>query len=110
MTFIISEFRADYGVLVCAGIYDDKKLAFFSAPDGSWKYSLDEPSDNSWRYQGFDDSTWSSMIVRELPGFDPYQVRKLRDLGASELGIEETRTEGILWVRKTFVLSRERET
>jgi hypothetical protein len=35
-----------------------------SAPDGSWRYSLDIPGDDSWQQVDFDDSAWKSMVEK----------------------------------------------
>jgi hypothetical protein len=109
-------------ILLFAGIYDgksmgdmvlsresEKKVQILSASDGSWKYTTNEPGDDSWMLPGFDDATWKSMSPCDFPNpaeqdKDRYRIEKLREAGAQSLTIPEENQS--IWIRKTFSLSR----
>lgn len=119
--FRISSPGSTAGVLMFADIYDQSeatdvrvswktsgKVHILSAADGSWRYTTDEPKDDSWLMPDFDDSNWKSMVERDLPKpQEPYQARyrhdKLTALGARGLGAAEKAE--CLWIRKVFSLS-----
>jgi hypothetical protein len=122
LAFRISGFDPQSGLLMFAGFYDEKEMVhvelshrigeriyILSVVDGSWKYSLVEPFDDTWKVIEFDDSTWAAMVAKPIP--EPsekdrgwYAYKKLTDFGAQGLGIETT--GGNVWIRKTFRLER----
>ena len=86
----------------------DRSERVLSAPDSSWKYQLRPPADESWTALEFDDSTWKSLLAKELPPTDQedssqYTIQSLSALGAQSLGIEDTTAKAI-WIRKKFSL------
>jgi hypothetical protein len=119
----ILRFLPGQGLLMFAGIYDEEemvhtdvkggsheKIQILSKPDGTWRYSLTEPSDNLWIRSGFDDSFWMPMIHKPLlePGEQDggsYCYKRLMRYGASGLGIQDTDKSGTVWIRKSFNLS-----
>jgi hypothetical protein len=124
LAFTASQIQPDSGVLMLAAVYDEDdmihtslsrktgvKIRILSAGDGSWKYSVREPADDSWMLLGFDDSGWHAMVRHDLPtaGEDDryresYRERKLREFGACGLGVTE-KTDRI-WIRKVINLGR----
>lgn len=121
-TFKISQSQPNQGLLMFAGIYDEEempqvqivggdhqKFRILSDLDGTWKYSLVKPTEDSWQKSGFDDSQWESMISKTLlkpekQETGQYRFERLAKLGAQGLGIKETTTGNIVWVRKSFNL------
>jgi hypothetical protein len=109
-------------ILLFAGIYDEeksndtnfsrktgRKVYILSANDGSWKYTAEEPQDDSWMTPGFDDTHWKPMTLCDFPQLgerdhNRYRVEKLRELGAQSLTIRDN--VECIWIRKTFSLSR----
>ena len=121
--FRVSHPDSASGVLMFAGIYDQAgvatdvavsrkisyKVHILSAADGSWKYTTDEPKDDSWLTLDFDDSNWKPMIQRDYrqpqdKGPERYRFDKLTAFGARSLGVSEKAER--LWIRKVFSLSR----
>ncbi|MFX0064814.1 MAG: hypothetical protein ACFFC7_21780 [Candidatus Hermodarchaeota archaeon] len=114
LAFHISNFQPGYGSLMFAAIYQknrEESQKILSLPDGTWKYSLNKPLDDSWMHAGFDDTSWFSMVLRPFPQPDTqsYSYQILQELGAQELGIKNSDISREIWVRKEFNLSRERE-
>jgi len=110
------------GLLMFAGFYDESKMEvnfigenqksiyILSEPDGTWKYSLTKPANDSWLYSEFDDSDWRPMVLKSPPEpneneIKHYRLRKLKELGAQELGI--IHVGKTVWIRKSFILSKE---
>lgn len=124
LAFEFIEFKPAFGLLMfVSSVFmrnstDDEvqsnktNVRLISTPDGSWKYTLSEPHGDSWLYNGFDDSSWLSMVEKPLPfsekekreeGFDKWEA-----LGAKQLGIQENRVKKrSVWIRKEFSLSVE---
>jgi hypothetical protein len=116
----ISGYDSKHGVLMFAAFYDEEesthvsqsrrvgdKIYILSDPDGSWKYTLAEPDDDSWMYAEFDDAGWLTMSANEIPApaeqdMGQYEYRRLERAGAKGLGVEG-RGE-VVWVRKQFQL------
>lgn len=134
LAFEIAAYDPAYTTLMFAGLYkqdDDihvrttasdrgEQTSVLSAADGTWKYCLDEPEDDTWTRPGFDDDGWRPMVERserrppEDPerNTEPYRVRKLREFGAAGLGIPgggggagAGGGGGRVWVRKVFNVS-----
>jgi hypothetical protein len=106
-------------VLMFAAVADEKNVGFrasppvdpiapiLSLPDGSWRCSTQEPPDDAWARPGYDDAAWSPMTrerepVVEQRSMDAYWIRRLQDLGAQPIGIQD-RAHAV-WVRKEFAL------
>lgn len=76
-----------------------------SAPDGSWRYTTDEPAPQ-WQHPDFDDRSW--LVMRPVPppvspdGRVPWLVRSLVKNGAQPIGVLGTPER--LWIRRRFVL------
>ena len=122
LSLVISNFQSSQGFLLFMGksgeigsFYqesrfheEDARKRVLSSPDSSWKYILSQPTDESWTDLQFNDSTWKSMISKDIPSLDEQDSRKYRlehlsDQGAQSLGIEEV-TESSIWIRKKFHL------
>ncbi|WP_119729256.1 hypothetical protein [Thermomonospora amylolytica] len=82
-----------------------------TADDGTWRYTFDEPRDDSWKLPGFDDSGWPPMVRNEErpPPEDPekwdpaaYRITKLTGFGAVGLGVEGRGDR--VWIRKEFTI------
>jgi hypothetical protein len=126
LAFRVTEFKKDYGLLMFVGIYSERDSyvgvippesahpLIVSVPDGTWKYLLTEPPDDSWMHNGYDDSKWIQMVERHLPLPNEEHNQKLfaewKAFGAKELGIVEKRAVGeVIWLRKEFYLSAQNE-
>jgi len=121
---LISRLLSKPGLLMFAGFYDESKMDvnfigenqksvyILSEPDGTWKYSLSKPANDSWLYSGFDDSDWMPMVLKSLPEpneneIGHYRFTDLKQLGAQGLGIKNIHVGKTVWIRKSFILSRE---
>ncbi|RAY17148.1 hypothetical protein DPM19_03040 [Actinomadura craniellae] len=123
LAFTLSGVDPDFMVLMFAGGHrpeerrnvrrsrpDPVETTIVSAADGSWRYSLAEPADDTWMHAGFDDSGWSPMVPQEERpppdeqgrDRDAYRVGRLAEFGAAGLGVAG-RGERI-WVRKAFTI------
>jgi hypothetical protein len=86
-------------------------VAVMTADDGTWRYTVDEPSDDSWQRPGFDDSGWQVMRTAQerRPPDDPkrdldqYRVRRLEQAGAVGLGVAPGTVK--VWIRREFTLT-----
>ena len=125
LSFRLHKFDPRDGLLMFAGILSQEsvpvhiaskrnvKADILSVADGSWKYALNEPSDESWKDVGFDDATWLPMISKPLPKLTPpdsgwYQRRQLEKLKAKGVGIEGVGETGeTVWLRKIFTVSHQ---
>ncbi len=118
LSLVISNFQSNYGFLMFAGrsgesgaslFYEgDRKVRILSSPDSSWKFLLNAPMEESWTGLKFDDSSWNSMIFKNLPTLDKkdsrrFEIDSLSGYGAQSLGIEEVAPKTI-WIRKRFSL------
>jgi hypothetical protein len=109
------------GIFMCAGIHGEdvpwsvrystpsgRTFLLVSLADGTWKYTTDEPADDSWMRPGYDDARWSPMLPRALPVpaqneyGRSYRVKKLLEKGACGLGIGHAAAS--VCVRKSFTL------
>jgi hypothetical protein len=122
LAFRATGFNTDYGLLMFVAIYserdsyvgvippDNAHPLIVSVPDGTWKYLLTEPPDDSWMHNGYDDSKWMQMVERHLPLLSEEHDQRLfaewKAFGATELGIQGKGSVGeIVCVRKEFCLS-----
>ncbi|MBC6460198.1 hypothetical protein [Actinomadura sp. HBU206391] len=124
LAFEIGEIDPAFMVLIFAGRYqpdgDNRvrssgarggEVSVLSAADGSWRYTFQEPVDDAWTRAGFDDSGWSSMVLREerRPPADPkrdpdrYRINQVTEKGGVGLGVTGDGTR--VWVRKAFEIS-----
>ncbi|HEX2314904.1 MAG TPA: hypothetical protein VHJ17_14275 [Thermomonospora sp.] len=126
LAFAVSEIDPAHMVLMFAGVHrgsDDEHgvtttppepggVSVLSAPDGTWRYTLTEPGDDTWALPGFDDTDWPSMVpLEERPPveegkWDPhaYRIRQLTERGASGLGVQGDGDR--VWIRKEFTVPR----
>jgi hypothetical protein len=122
IAFAMSGFAAKSALLVFAGVLGDGEathtsvsrktgatLYVLSSDDGSWKYTNDEPQDDSWMRPGYDDSNWRPMVRRALPAEseesrNSYRAKKATEFGGIPLGI--SRRADRVWIRKAFSLNR----
>ena len=123
LSYRLSEPDKASSILIFAGVYDKEKMIdtrssrksggkeyILSDDDGSWKYTVDQPEDDSWMAPDFDDSSWQAMIRCDFPepGEKDYgtkhRLNKLREFGTCGLTISEA--ADCLWIRKVFSLSR----
>ncbi len=118
--FRLSGFDTRQALLMLAAIYNEAEMIhvelshptgnlvrILSAPDGSWKYSLIEPQDDTWMQSGFNDSAWKLMILKPLPKITDkdrewYRFKRLQEFEAKGLGIEGPGKT--VWVRRVFSL------
>lgn len=119
--FRISGIDPNHGILMFAGIYDEKeqihtgismtrdqRIYILSLGDGTWKFTDTEPLDDSWLRSEYDDSHWQPMIATAFPETNEndrssYRVKKMQDFGAKAIGIADG-AEAI-WVRKSFSIA-----
>ena len=85
----------------------DPIVVFYSAPDGTWRYTTSEPRDEPWMQPDFDDSDWEAMVARPLVSTSKagrrYLLDRLEQVGAEALGIDEGTS--LIWLRRRFVMS-----
>ena len=133
VSFVVSRYKLNEGFLMFAATVESKAKAapalkeksvsdneFISDGDGSWKYTLNEPSDDSWMTTGFDDRHWQTLVLRTVTkpsekGSGAYWLDKMLELGAKGLGMEDigwsaklfgkTRSSDPIWIRKVFTLT-----
>lgn len=124
LSFCISGFDSKKGILMFAATSESEYVAtkdaskrkknpipILSDPDGSWKYTLVEPSDDLWMEAGFDDTGWRHLLLKPLPkpnkeATESYRYRKLVELGAKGLGItSKVPKSDRIWIRKVFRLT-----
>jgi hypothetical protein len=122
-SFVISEINPERAALMFAALYDEQvaqikttgpsvePVTVLSKSDGSWKYTISEPSDSRWRNLDYDDSAWLPMTPKEVDPAaverthkDSYRIRRIQGFGAEPLGITQSGTK--FWIRKTFTLER----
>ena len=133
VSFVLSRFKFTEGFLMFAAKVESKAQAapalreksvseneFFSDADGSWKYTLNAPKDDSWMRIAFDDRDWQTLVLRTVTkpsatGTGAYQHDQMLELGAKGLGMEDigwsaklfgkTRSSDPIWIRKVFTLT-----
>ena len=125
LAFVVSGFKVTTGILMFAALSEIKSVTPSDEParkvivsdaDGSWKYTLDTPHDDSWMQAGFDDEGWQTLVLKPLaePAVNAsYPHQKLVEIGANGLGIDtgETKVFGAdtspaqIWIRKVFHLT-----
>lgn len=121
-TLKISGFDPQYAVLSFAALYEEKATHFsrkglitpiriVSALDGSWKYTVTEPTSVAWQTAEFDDTGWDTMVESEInPAVmtknspDSYSIKSISEKGGISLGIPVPGE--IVWIRKVFLLEQ----
>jgi len=122
LAFRFSGVTPGEGVFMLAGVYDEKEFVhvritpssgrtarILSLPDGTWRYSTEDPIDDAWMKTGYDDSRWLSMIPKWFPqpaedeGRAKDRIEKITQLGGQGLGIDQP--ADTLLVRRAFTLS-----
>ena len=140
-TFENHEGNPEFAIVMLVGhLYEDYTrilqpqgdTTILSLPDGTWKYSLDQPSNDDWQRPEYDDSHWFSMVEKPLyinPKFGGVEyvnqwTQELAAQGAVALGLDtdnpvvaqkiqpllrENQTLAIVYVRKTFSIHKRSE-
>ncbi len=137
LSFVVSGFDTRAGILMFAATVESKAVGQQNAParhevlsdaDGSWKYTLNAPSDDSWMATGFDDTDWRPLVLKPVPkpetkpneySVDTFWHEKMLELDAKGLGIEDAKwtsrlfgrgpSSDQIWIRKVFNLSHRPE-
>jgi len=133
LSFVVNRFKINEGILMFAATVESTSKAspalrhesvsqneFVSDADGSWKYTLNAPGNDSWMAAGFDDTAWQTLVLKTVTkpaekGTGAYWHGKMVELGAKGLGIEDTgwttrlfgktRSSDPIWIRKVFNLT-----
>ena len=113
----LEKFSRAKSLLIFAGVYDESEdrprlsrktgqaVKILSAEDGSWKFTADEPTDESWKSVDYEDGDWSSLIVRDKPDIEDwknYRYDYIAGRGAVGIGIPISASQ--IWFRKRFTL------
>lgn len=134
LTFEITDFKPDYAVIFLYCQLDQEyvrilkpqgETTILSRPDGTWRYSLDDPNSN-WQIPDFDDSKWLPMIEKPVyldPRFSQEldeRTKNFYEIGALPIGIDTSQpsiTDKVkklstsdnmvskVYIRKTFTIS-----
>jgi hypothetical protein len=91
------------------GEVEEEAVKLLSAADGTWKYSLEVPADESWTLNPFDDRRWASLVLHPTPKLDwddfgGFACRRGSALGAVCLGLPPTSHTGTVRIRKSFTI------
>ncbi len=124
IAFRIDEVERSAGLLLFSAVHEPQKyqpvppadlaehpVKILSAPDGTWKFSLDPPGSEQWTAADFADSGWLSLIAWQGPQLSHedagyWQWSECNQAGAGCLGLPDpVPGKGTVWVRKTFDLS-----
>jgi hypothetical protein len=122
--FVVSGFDPAYLVLLFRLANDppsrrvsrpDAPFQVATAADGTWRYTVDGPTDDAWTRPGFDDSGWAGLVHRpdRRPPDDPgrdlgaYRVDRLTRDGAVGLGLPGGAGEATpptVWIRRAVTI------
>ncbi|MCW3050917.1 MAG: hypothetical protein JWN14_87 [Chthonomonadales bacterium] len=104
LTLTLQEIQPAHALFILAGTLDPQdvrllklktEIPLLSLADGSWKYTMETPTDATWEQQAYDDSSWKALTTREfgpLTGIRSGNIsawtQSMTQLGAIGLGID----------------------